>query len=74
MKKTEKFGMFGSLGLAALMFSTYIGPGYASGTQTVSFYLTKGSMGVFLAPVVLGIITFFWCWLTFEFNRVYRPR
>src|SRR5699024_8488358 len=60
--------------LAALMFSTYIGPGYASGTQTVSFYLTKGSVGVFTAPLVLGILSFFWCLIVFEFNRVYRPR
>lgn len=63
----------GGLTLAALMFSTYIGPGYASGTQTVSFYLTKGWIGVFVAPIVLGIIAFLWCYMVFEFNRVYRP-
>ena len=71
---SKKFHLAGSLGLAALMFSTYIGPGYASGTQTVSFYLTKGSVGVFIAPIILGIITFFYCLFTFEFNRVYRPQ
>lgn len=75
MKNTSsKLNLAGSLGLAALMFSTYVGPGYASGTQTVSFYLTKGSVGVFVAPIVLGIIAFFYCLLTFEFNRIYRPQ
>ncbi|MDR1650084.1 MAG: hypothetical protein LBR71_07465 [Synergistaceae bacterium] len=64
----------GPLALAALMFSTYAGPGYASGTQTVAFFLTKGWIGVFWGPIVLGIATFIWCAVTFEFNRVYRPR
>ena len=76
MSDTAKrgFKMSGSLGLAALMFSTYIGPGYASGTQTVSFYLTKGWIGVWLAPLVLGILAFVWSLLVFEFNRVYKPK
>ncbi|MCJ7855627.1 hypothetical protein MUJ63_04845 [Lachnospiraceae bacterium NSJ-143] len=70
----RKIRLSGGLGLAALMFSTYIGPGYASGTQTVSFYLTKGWIGVFLAPIVLGILSFVWSFIVFEFNRVYRPK
>ena len=56
------------------MFATYAGPGYASGTQTVAFFLTKGWIGVFWGPIVLGIATFIWCAVTFEFNRVYRPK
>jgi uncharacterized membrane protein YkvI len=64
----------GPLALAALMFSTYAGPGYASGTQTVAFFLTKGWIGVFWGPTVLGIATFIWCAITFEFNRIYRPK
>lgn len=73
-KNVSKFKAFGSLSLAALMFSTYVGPGYASGTQTVSFYLTKGWIGVWLAPLVLGILAFVWSLLVFEFNRVYKPK
>lgn len=64
----------GPLTLAALMFSVYVGPGFASGTQTVSYFLTKGWIGVFVGPIVVGIITFIWCWMTFEFNRIYRPK
>jgi uncharacterized membrane protein YkvI len=64
----------GPLALAALMFSTYAGPGYASGTQTVAFFLTKGWIGVFLGPLALGLVTFVWCAATFEFNRIYRPK
>jgi uncharacterized membrane protein YkvI len=63
----------GPVALAALMFSVYVGPGFASGTLTVAYFLTKGSIGVFTGPVILGVLTFFWCLLTFEFSRVYRP-
>lgn len=70
----SRLNMIGGLSIAALMFSTYIGPGYASGTQTVQFYLTKGWIGVFVAPIVLGILAFLWCCIVFEFNRVYRPQ
>jgi uncharacterized membrane protein YkvI len=63
----------GPVALAALMFSVYVGPGFASGTLTVAYLLTKGSMGVFAGPLVLGAFTFFWCLVTFEFSRVYRP-
>lgn len=74
MSGKNKINWAGSLGLAALMFSTYIGPGYASGTQTVSFYLTKGWIGVWVAPLILGVLSFIWCLIVFEFNRVYRPK
>jgi uncharacterized membrane protein YkvI len=63
----------GPIALAALMFSIYVGPGFASGTMTVAYFLTKGSIGVFIGPIVLGVFTFFFCLLTFEFSRVYRP-
>jgi uncharacterized membrane protein YkvI len=63
----------GPIALGALMFSIYVGPGFASGTLTVAYFLTKGSIGVFTGPIVLGILTFLWCLLTFEFSRVYRP-
>lgn len=74
MSEASNRKLSGGLALAAIMFSTYIGPGYASGTQTVAFYLTKGWIGVFVAPIILGIITYFWCYMVFNFNRVYRPK
>jgi uncharacterized membrane protein YkvI len=63
----------GPIALAALMFSVYVGPGFASGTLTVAYLLNKGSIGVFIGPIVLGVLVFFWCLLAFEFCRVYRP-
>jgi uncharacterized membrane protein YkvI len=63
----------GPIALAALMFSVYVGPGFASGTLTVAYFLTKGSIGVFTGPIILGVLTFLWCLVTFEFSRVYRP-
>jgi uncharacterized membrane protein YkvI len=63
----------GPIALAALMFSVYVGPGFASGTLTVAYFLTKGSIGVFAGPIILGALTFLWCLVTFEFSRVYRP-
>jgi uncharacterized membrane protein YkvI len=63
----------GPVALGALMFSIYVGPGFASGVLTVGYLLTKGSIGVFVAPLVLGVITLLYCLLTFEFSRVYRP-
>lgn len=59
--------------IGALMFSSYVGPGFAAGTQTVSYFLTKGWVGVLVAPILVAVLTFFWCWMTFEFNRIYRP-
>lgn len=66
--------MTGPVGLGALMFATYVGPGFASGTQTTSYMLTKGWIGVFLGPTVVGILAFVWCCLVNEFNRLYRPK
>ncbi len=75
-KKSRGIGWFfsGPMALAALMFSTYVGPGFASGTQTTSYFMNKGWIGVFLAPAVVGLLTFLWCFLVNEFDRIYRPR
>jgi uncharacterized membrane protein YkvI len=78
MGNSEKKGFIwyvtaGPIALAALMFSVYVGPGFASGVLTVGYLLTKGSLGVFIGPLVLGVVTFLFCLLFYEFNRVYRP-
>lgn len=63
-----------AIALGALMFSTYIGPGFTAGTQTVTYFLTKGWVGVIIAHLVLILPTFVWFYLCFEFNRAYRPK
>lgn len=73
-KQISKVNVVGALSIAALMFSSYVGPGFAAGTQTVAYYLKAGSAGVIWGPLLVGILTFVWCWLTFEFNRIYKPK
>ena len=45
-KQISKVNVVGALSIAALMFSSYVGPGFAAGTQTVAYYLKAGSAGV----------------------------
>ena len=63
-KQISKVNVVGALSIAALMFSSYVGPGFAAGTQTVAYYLKAGSAGVIWGPLLVGILTFIWCWLT----------
>ena len=59
--------------LSAIMYSAYVGPGFASGTQTVSYFNNKGAVGIFLGPLVAGIMCFVFNLLLFEINRIYKP-
>lgn len=59
--------------LSAIMYSAYVGPGFASGTQTVSYFNNKGFIGIFLGPLVAGIMCFIFNLLLFEINRIYKP-
>ena len=60
--------------ICAVMYSAYVGPGFASGTQTVSYFLNKGYIGVIIGPLVAGILCFVFNLLLFEVNRVYTPK
>lgn len=73
-ENARKGGLLAACSMGALMFSSYVGPGFAAGTQTVAYFLTKGWIGVLVAPLLVGVLTFFWCYLSFEFNRIYKPR
>ncbi len=59
--------------ICAVMYSAYVGPGFASGTQTVSYFLNKGWIGVFIGPLIAGVLCFIFNLLLFEINRVYQP-
>ncbi len=74
-KKISRFSQFmGPVSLGAVMFSTYVGPGFASGTQTVSYFLTKGWVGVFLGLFVVGALALVLNLLIFWAFRVYQPK
>ena len=60
--------------ICAVMYSAYVGPGFASGTQTVSYFLNKGYIGVMIGPLVAGVLCFVFNLLLFEINRVYTPK
>ncbi len=74
MKKTDWASIMGPISLGAVMFSTYVGPGFASGTQTVSYFLTKGWVGVFIGLFAVGALALVLNLLLFEAFRVYQPR
>ena len=57
----DKINWYSALSLSALMFCSYSGPGFASGTQTMSYFMTKGYIGVFIGPILCGLIVFIWC-------------
>lgn len=59
--------------MSAILYSAYVGPGFASGTQTVSYFNNKGFIGIFLGPLVAGIMCFIFNRLLFEINRIYKP-
>ncbi|MGX7085654.1 hypothetical protein [Gemella bergeri] len=61
------------LSLSAIMYTAYFGPGFASGTQTVSYFNNKGWIGIFLGPALAGILCFVFSILLFEVNRIYQP-
>ncbi|MBQ9686637.1 MAG: hypothetical protein IJV41_08870 [Oscillospiraceae bacterium] len=71
IKKKSSFAAVFSI--CAVMYSAYVGPGFASGTQTVSYFLNKGWIGVIVGPLVAGILCFIFNLLLFEINRIYTP-
>lgn len=70
----NKTNLMAILSICGVMFSAYVGPGFASGTQTVSYFLTKGWIGVFIGPIVAGILCLVFNLLLFEINRIYKPK
>ncbi|APX71716.1 hypothetical protein M5C72_00795 [Companilactobacillus allii] len=71
--KNKRIHLFSIFSLSAVMFGAYSGPGFASGAQTVSYFLNKGPIGVFIGPLITGLLSFVFCLLLFEINRVYQP-
>lgn len=73
-KTSKKAGFAGVFSLCAVMYSAYVGPGFASGTQTVSYFNNKGWIGVFIGPLIAGLLCFVFNMLLFEINRIYQPK
>lgn len=72
--KTHRSNFAAIFSLCAVMFSAYVGPGFASGTQTVTYFNNKGWIGVFLGLAIAGLLCFIFNLLLFEINRIYKPK
>ena len=70
----KKSNLAAIFSICAVMYSAYVGPGFASGTQTVSYFLNKGYIGVIIGPLAAGVLRFVFNLLLFEINRVYTPK
>lgn len=73
MKDKPQANKLKLLSIILVMFASYTGPGFASGTQTVSYFLSKGWIGIFIGPLVVGLLCFTFTYLLFEINRRYVP-
>ncbi len=71
-EKVKKLGKI--LSLCMIMYTAYVGPGFASGTQTVNYFNKYGWLGIFVGPLVCGLLCFIFNLLLFEINRVYKPK
>ncbi|NCB91423.1 MAG: hypothetical protein EOM40_02460 [Clostridia bacterium] len=72
-KKKRKSNFAAIFSLCAVMYSAYVGPGFASGTQTVSYFSNKGWIGVILGPAIAALLCFVFNLLLVEINRIYKP-
>ncbi|MDD3220383.1 MAG: hypothetical protein PHC41_08955 [Lachnospiraceae bacterium] len=73
-KKKSKSNFAAIFSLCAVMYSAYVGPGFASGTQTVSYFSNKGWIGVIVGPVIAALLCFVFNLLLVEINRIYKPK
>ena len=62
------------LSIIFLMLISYMGPGFATGTLTVNYFLSRGWIGVFIGPVIVGFLCFTFLFLLLEINRIFKPQ
>ena len=65
-----KRSMVPLLGLICVLYTCHIGPGFASGTQIVQYLVGYGWTGVFLFPILVGLISAVITYLVLEYARI----
>ena len=70
----SKKRVFFFISVGALMLTTYIGPSFTAGTLLVSFFLTKGWVGMIFGPLVCALFAAGIYYVLFTFSRVYKPQ
>jgi len=58
------------LSLICVLYTCHIGPGFASGTQIVQFFVRHGWTGVFLFPILVGLVCGVITYLVLEYARI----
>lgn len=74
-KKTNiRSNWFLYISIGAMMFSTYVGPTVGAGTSLVSYFLTKGWIGMIFGPLVCTIFTAIINYWYFTYSCIYKPK
>lgn len=69
-KNTTKRSMLPIFGLICVLYTCHIGPGFASGTQIVQYLVGYGWTGVFLFPIIVGLVSAVITYLVLEYARI----
>ena len=69
-KNTKKRSVMAMLGLICVLYTCHIGPGFASGTQIVQYLVSYGWTGVFLFPIIVGLVSVVITYFVLEYARV----
>ena len=72
MNQTEKnksgIAWKGAFIISCIWFGTHVGPGFAGGAQIVSFFVSKGPLGVFVGPLLVMLLSAVYIYFLFEFG------
>ena len=55
--------------LSCVLYTCHIGPGFSSGAQIVQYLVRWGWTGVFLGPIIIGVLGVFVTYLVLEYSR-----
>lgn len=72
-KEIRRRSWFLYLSIGAMMFSTYVGPTVGAGTSLVSYFLTKGWVGMIFGPLVCTLFTAVINYWYFTYSWIYKP-
>lgn len=75
-KTKRTIGLLGCFQVASVWFGSHVGGGFASGNQTMQYYVNRGPYAPFLAVIAVIIIglTYRAAWMTAKENGTYEYR
>lgn len=74
--KAKTIGLIGCFQVASVWFGSHVGGGFASGNQTMQYYVNRGPYAPFLAVIAVIIIglTYRAAWMTAKEHGIYEYR